>query len=442
MKMRRVLIGVCLLVGAPLMVTIVGGYIVERIKGTPPDEIAEALRRPFSAIFNGASAWISAPAHVSHGGLLLILSMTAALAGLIASGTWKRLRTKAGSAVVPTGFNPTGVQLAAMGELLRRYDYPSTSLTQLNQHLETLTETAGGRPFLARQMEELARANVVQIMAAGTTDRLYVLTTQGRDWLLDQIEDAREHPEGKPHQESKVAEGFEPTGEQARALVAMIHSYPVTVSIEQLHNAMKLTEDGRPTVLNRAGVYRAMDGLIAAGVVEVVPSGNFNLTPHGRNLALDYVDCNTSSGTPDTPRSATWAAALPVERLVPMPTREVPARLQFAPETFELTPPRCRALLVLRDRVDARTTLHDLYERVVDDGTHIDRQTTKAHLQHDMEAAELAGIVNIERPPSGYGDYYKLTTPQGRDWVLSKQGELQAEAGKGMTPKERGPRYR
>jgi hypothetical protein len=118
------------------------------------------------------------------------------------------------------------------------------------------------------------------------------------------------------------------------------------------------------------------------------------------------------------------------------------APVRFAPETFELTPPRCRALLALRHRVDARTTLHDLHERVADDGTHIDRQTTKAHLQHDMEAAEHAGIVHIERAPGGYGDYYKLTTPEGRDWVLSKQRELQAEAGKGLTPREQGPRYR
>jgi hypothetical protein len=126
-------------------------------------------------------------------------------------------------------------------------------------------------------------------------------------------------------------------------------------------------------------------------------------------------------------------------RHAPQAERQVHAR--FIPETFELTPARCRALLVLRHRVDARTTLHDLHERVTHDGTQVDRQTTEAHLQHDMEAAEHAGIVSIERSPGGYGDHYRLTTPDGRDWVLDKQGELQAEAGKGMTAKPRGPRY-
>jgi len=108
---------------------------------------------------------------------------------------------------------------------------------------------------------------------------------------------------------------------------------------------------------------------------------------------------------------------------------------KFEPEKFELTPPRRRALLVLRHRVDQRTTLHDLYTLVTNDGTHIDRQTTKAQLQHDMEDAERAGIVSIERV-GPVTQYYNLAIPAGRDWVLRNERELQKGAGEGMTQKD------
>jgi hypothetical protein len=122
------------------------------------------------------------------------------------------------------------------------------------------------------------------------------------------------------------------------------------------------------------------------------------------------------------------------------PKEQPRAPLIFAPETFERTPPGCRALLVLRHRVDARTTLGDLHQLIADTDGCVDRQTTKAQLQHDMEAAERAGLVSIDRALS-LTHYYNLTIPEGRDWVLSKQHELQVEAGKGMTRKEQQPRY-
>jgi RecA/RadA recombinase len=108
--------------------------------------------------------------------------------------------------------------------------------------------------------------------------------------------------------------------------------------------------------------------------------------------------------------------------------------VEFAPETFDLSPARCRALLALRQRVDARTTLHDLFQLVTDQDDNIDAQLTKAQLQHDMEAAERAGIVSVERLGT-LTQYHNLAIPAGRDWVLSKQHELQAEAKKGMTRK-------
>jgi hypothetical protein len=129
---------------------------------------------------------------------------------------------------------------------------------------------------------------------------------------------------------------------------------------------------------------------------------------------------------------ATRSAATPAE--------QPRASVKFAPETFDLSPARSRALLVLRQRVDARTTLHDLFQLVTDQDDNIDARLTKAQLQHDMEAAERAGIVSIERLGT-LTQYHNLTIPAGRDWVLTKQNELQSEAKKGMTRKAQRPRY-
>jgi hypothetical protein len=122
---------------------------------------------------------------------------------------------------------------------------------------------------------------------------------------------------------------------------------------------------------------------------------------------------------------ATRTAAVTTNKLPRVPVK-------FAPESFELTPARRRALLVLRHRVDARTTLHELHNLVTVDGLHIDRQTTKAQLQHDMDAAERAGLVSIDRAGK-LTQYYNLAIPDGRDWVLQRERELQVGAGEGMT---------
>jgi hypothetical protein len=103
----------------------------------------------------------------------------------------------------------------------------------------------------------------------------------------------------------------------------------------------------------------------------------------------------------------------------------------FEPEKFELTPPRCRALVALLQRVDARTTLHDLYQFVVSVGLDVDTSTTKGQLQHDMEEAEGLGIVSVDRAGE-LTAYYNLTIPSGRNWVLSKETELRAKASQGM----------
>lgn len=138
---------------------------------------------------------------------------------------------------------------------------------------------------------------------------------------------------------------------------------------------------------------------------------------------------------PPQPASLTTsAAALPLTKLVPMPTQELPTAVQLAPETFKLTPSRCRALIVLLHRVDQRTNLHELRELVVTDGHHEEQYpTSKAQVLQDMEDAERAGIVSIERID-------KLTqlfslTPDGRRWSLGKERSLQTQALKGMYEK-------
>lgn len=123
--------------------------------------------------------------------------------------------------------------------------------------------------------------------------------------------------------------------------------------------------------------------------------------------------------------------------LMPMPTQELPAPVQqFAPETFKRTPNRCRALLAMLQRVDARTTLHELHQLAAGGGVYnVQDLVTKAQLQHDMEDAERAGIVSIDRAGT-LTQYYNLAIPNGRDWVLANQEELRREALKGVTRRD------
>jgi hypothetical protein len=258
----------------------------------------------------GVGAWLMGTTEVYR---VVMLADFLVLAALLAWAALWWSRGRASSALVaapvvptaprpPADFNPTGVQLAAMGALLQRYDQ-ITTLAQLHEHLNFLVQTLGGKPFLAREMEQLARADVVRIDETGRTDRSYSLTMQGRDWYLDQLEDARKHPE--------------------------------------------------------------------KGTV-------------------------------------------------------------FEPDKFELTPPRCRALLTLLHRVDSKTTLHELHTWVIGDvAAAVAKPISKGELQRDMDEGERLGLVSIDRF-STLTHYYNLTIPKGRDWVLSKEGELRVEGSKGL----------
>lgn len=237
---------------------------------------------------------------------LLVLGLALALAVV-----WWRQRSK--------GFNPTAVQLMAMAVLLRRYD-ETTTLAQLDEELKLLTQSLGGKAFLARQMEDLERAHMVRVDRTGRGGRYYALSTPGRDWYLHQIKHAREHPEEGP---------------------------------EATHEAAPET----------------------------------------------------------TPQ---------------------PAAKKFDPESFKLSPARCCALLHLSDRIDAITTLYELHKLITQGSAgYVDPETNRSQVQHDMEAAEAAGLVRIDRVGE-YTHHYQLTIPDGRDWVITYQAHLRTIGRQGM----------
>src|SRR5271163_56374 len=259
-----------------LLAAIIGGMVVLAL-GTWRWSDVKAFLVGVRNWVAGIGTWLLGTTEVYR---LVLLADFLVLATVLAwAGMWWYRGRGAGTPVSVAAFNPTGVQLAAMATLLRNYAQ-TTTLAQLHEELKVLTERSGGKPFLARQMEELGRTDVVRIDETGRTDRSYSLTAEGRDWYLDQIEDAREHPDQGPQADPEV----EPE-ESAR----------------------------------------------------------------------------------------------------------------FAPETFTLSGPRCRALLALLNRVDAITNLHDLHQSVTKrSGEYVDESTTKAQLQHDMDDAERAGLVRIE----------------------------------------------
>jgi hypothetical protein len=117
----------------------------------------------------------------------------------------------------------------------------------------------------------------------------------------------------------------------------------------------------------------------------------------------------------------------------------------FDPDSFALTALRCRALLWLLQRVEARIVLHDIHEAVQTynyDGHHyVDTSQSRGRLQHDLEDAERAGIVRIERVRGGAANCYELTA-QGRDWVLLNETLLKPLAAVDMTQADRPPRVR
>jgi DNA-binding PadR family transcriptional regulator len=358
--------------------------------------------------------WLLGDSHMPwYGVVLLVWLMLIALIGLARLAVLRyHARIEAGgsappddaSHAVPGDFNPTGVQLAAMGALWRRYDQV-TSLATLNDELKLFTAEAGGKPFLAHLMEGLESANVVRIDETGRTDRSYHLTTLGRDWLLEQRRHAQEHPEGGP-QPSGRETIFEPDADHQVALGLLMDAFPVTVSLQQLVDGMTHTMGVAGRLMTKAHAVHALDALIAAGAIEMVPSGNFSPTSFGRKLARDLAERGVAmGGSPEPPK--------------------------FAPETFELTPARARALLVLDSHVSERMTLYNLHQLVVNPSpAQSDPRTSQGEVKRDMEDAEQAGYVSIDRS-AGDAHYYKLTA-EGLRWVIDNKPHLQTIGSQGL----------
>lgn len=277
---------------SPLGSTLIGVAVAATIAAWRWSDVKRYLASVWSA-----AGYLSGTVQVHRWALftLLLVGLLVLALALALAIVWWRQRSK--------GFNPTAVQLMAMAVLLRRYD-ETTTLAQLDEELKLLTQSLGGKAFLARQMEDLERAHMVRIDRTGRGGRYYALSTPGRDWYLHQIKHARAHPEAGP---------------------------------------------------------------------EAAP--------------------------------------------------QAPAK-KFDPEIFRLTPPRCRALLHLSDRIDAITTLYELHT-LVTQGTpgYVDPETNRSQVQHDMEAAEEAGLVRIDRVGE-YTHHYQLTIPDGRDWVITYQAHL------------------
>lgn len=256
--------------------------------------------------------WLLADSHLMVGGvvllvwvLLIALTALARLAYTSAKGTPQVAPQR--EPAVPAVFNPTGVQLAAMALLLKRYN-ETTSLAQLHDHLKPLTEKAGGMPFLARQMEVLGRAHVVRIDETGRTDRNYSLTTQGRDWYLDQIKDAHEHPEGRPEaapqvtpqephqatpQATPAAGDFEPNRVQLIAAKVLIDRYPKKFQLPDLADAMAHFAGGAlpAPVAPQGEIARQLEDMHQRGIVTIDDPESqmayYGLTRHGRDFMLE-----------------------------------------------------------------------------------------------------------------------------------------------------------
>jgi hypothetical protein len=285
-RLRKTVLGI----GGVLFTGLVLPYTVERIKGTPPDRIATVLWAPFGRAITSSTGWLAAPAEVSHGRVLLLtLALIVALAVLIAK--WRHARILARR--VSADFNPTEIQAAAMGWMLQAYGKGPQSLATLYDQFGHLTHAAGGKAFLAREMEGLERAGMLRaIQIMGTA--VYELTPQGRDWILDQM--ARAAEEEKSATRLPVIEAFKPSRIQALAAAVLIDRYPRRLMLEDLAAGMQdKTRSGLrvdpPRVASQGEIAREMEDLAQRHVVIITDPGSqmayYGLTIPGRDFMLN-----------------------------------------------------------------------------------------------------------------------------------------------------------
>jgi hypothetical protein len=285
-----------------LLATIIGGVVLLGL-GTWRQSDVKAFLAGAGAWFADLGAWLMGTTEVYR---LVTLAEFLVLAAFAWAALWWHRSRASGAPVVdraprvPADFDPTAVQMTALAVLLRNYDQ-ITTLAQLYESLLVIVKPAGGKPFLAREMEQLARAKVVRIDETGRTDRSYSLTMLGRDWYLDQMNGARGHPENGPQGNPKVEpeeparfapETFALTGPRCRALLALLNRVDSITSLHDLHQIVtERRGEYMDVTTTKAQLQHDMDDAARAGLVWIEQIGTytqrFQLTiPAGRDWVL------------------------------------------------------------------------------------------------------------------------------------------------------------
>jgi hypothetical protein len=209
----------------PVFVAVVAGYTVDRIKGTPPSEIAAALWQPFGASIDGTSAWFRGPVQMTHLSALLLLTVLAWLVYAVARLRYRvnrmggrsffsnlgdltdqithlqELRRKVdGRLPVPPaqvieGFEPSRIQQIAARILIDRYPN-RLQLPDLAAAMQKLSSGVVSMPVapqgeIARQMEEMEQKGVATIDDPTSIVAYYGLTRHGRDFMLENLKAPR-----------------------------------------------------------------------------------------------------------------------------------------------------------------------------------------------------------------------------------------------------------
>lgn len=228
MNLRKVTKASLLFVVLPIFVTVVGGYIVERIKGTPADQIAAAMWWPVGAALGGTSAWLRAPAPITDFDMLVILAAIVWMA-LVLRRLRKTVRHIDMAAIrgpmgklaeeitrlqefdrkraaglaeetpqedpkVAEGFEPNRIQMIAAKALIDCYP----SKLQLPYLAEAMKRARGGPEYgmnlpvapqgeIAREMEDMQQKGVATIDDPNSVIAYYGLTRHGRDFMLEKL---------------------------------------------------------------------------------------------------------------------------------------------------------------------------------------------------------------------------------------------------------------
>jgi hypothetical protein len=203
-------------------VAVIGGYIVELIKGTPPAKIAGVLLSPFGvalAWLGRGLSWFDAPARLSHFDVLLFILAVIALAvfgGRKVSETDSyrrqdsvglnerllRIESAARAAEAPQDHEKNGAQALlkfdpekftltpprcrALLALLHRID-SKTSLNDLHASVVTdgsNVDTKTSKAQVQQDMDDAADAGIVSIERIGDYTQYFRLAPTGRDWVL------------------------------------------------------------------------------------------------------------------------------------------------------------------------------------------------------------------------------------------------------------------